>query len=333
MKNIFTNILKGIFLLSFLFLIAISQQSKAYASELSIGTAPSSEKLTLSPGEKYNGELVVWNLADKTTTYNIIVRGFRQIENQPGTAILLTEDEEAKNLYTATKWLTISQTSIDLVPNKNEKIYYEINVPSDATKGEYTVMIAFISKDDSKLTGTGAVTALSSGMPVLIQIGNDFVENAELLKFSTPSNFYEEPNVTFETRISNLGDTHITPTGEIVLTNIFNQEVARIPFNTNTQSILRDNIGNYTTAWNLGSFITKDHALALGPIKAKLIVTYRTFQPGFAPLTSELSFWIIPWKYIIGLVVAIIALVVILATRKRKRKVIYTTQTKNHASL
>lgn len=302
--------------LGFLFFLS----KPTYASSISIGTAPTSEKLALIPGQKYNGELVVWNLTDKAINYDIVVKGFRQIENQPGTAVLLTDDEEAQNLYTATKWTTVSQSSINLVPNKNEKIYYEINVPSNATKGEYTVMIAFVSENDEKLTGTGATTTLTSGMPILIKIGNEFVENAELLKFTTSTNFYEAPNVTFETRIKNLGDTHITPVGEITLTNIFNQEVARIPFNPNNQSILRDNIGNYETTWDLGSFLTKSHAIVLGPIKANLIVTYRTFQPGFAPLTSQLTFWIIPWKYIIGLVLVIIATVVSIKIVKSKKK-------------
>jgi len=50
-------------------------------TSLTIGTAPASEKLTLQPGEKYEGEIVVWNLSEITTTYNIFVRGFRQIED------------------------------------------------------------------------------------------------------------------------------------------------------------------------------------------------------------------------------------------------------------
>lgn len=290
-----------------------------FAASLSLGTAPTSEKLQLSPGQKYNGELVVWNLSEKAINYDIIVRGFRQIENQPGTAVILTEDQESKSLYTATSWLTVSIPKIELVPNKNEKIYYEINVPKDATKGEYSVMIAFISQNDAKLNGTGATTTLSAGMPILIKIGNEFVENAELLKFSTEKSFYEYPKLSFDTRIKNLGDTHITPVGEIVLTNIFDQEIARIPFNPNNQSILRDNLGDYETPWNLGTFLTKDKALVLGPIKANLIVTYRTFQPGFSPLTSEISFWVLPWRLILLAVIIIVAIIVIVRVSKKRK--------------
>jgi hypothetical protein len=292
-----------------------------FAQALNIGTAPASEKLTLQPGEKYEGEIVVWNLSEKTTSYNIFVRGFRQIENQPGTAIMYTEEEEERALYSAAPWVTVSKQKVDLIPNRNEKIFYEINVPEDATKGEYTVIIAFISEDvQQQLGSTAAFTSLSSGTPILVKVGQDFAENAELLQFDTDRDWYEEPNVKFFTRINNLGDTHITPIGEIVLTNIFDQEVGKIVFNESAQSILRDNSASYETLWDYGSFLSKDNKIILGPIKADLILMYRNFQPGFAPLTATTSFWIIPWKYILLLLLIIITTVVVSRMRKKKKE-------------
>jgi hypothetical protein len=288
-------------------------------SALSIGMAPPSQKLNLKQSQTYSGEIVVWNLSQKTTRYKIVVKGFRQIENQPGTAIILTDEEEQRTLYSASKWVTVSRDEIDLVPNKNEKIYYKIQVPEDSTKGEYLAMIAFISEEQNKSLGTAAFTTLSSGVPILIKVGEDFAENAELLKFETDKNFYETPKIEFLTRIKNLGDTHISPIGEIVLTNIFNQEIARIPFNENFQSILRGNTGEYNIDWNYGSFITKDKQLVMGPIKASLIVTYRNFQPGFSPLVAETSFWIIPWKYILLILLTLATVVVLLNLRKKQK--------------
>jgi hypothetical protein len=306
----------AIFLVVFLLL---SKSTSFAQSPLTIGTAPASEKLQLKPGEKYDGEIVVWNLSDRTTTYQIYVRGFRQVENQPGTAIMLTEEEEQRYLYSASSWVTVDRQEIELVPHKNEKIFYEINVPTDITKGEYNVIIAFISDAETKSLGTTAFTSLSAGTPMLIKIGEEFVENAELLKFDTDKNFYETPTVTFETRINNLGDTHITPVGEIILTNIFKQEVGKVIFNANGQSILRDNSGNYETVWDFGSFLTKDRKLILGPIDARLVATYRNFQPGFAPLVAEASFWILPWKYIVIALLIIITTMILLRMRKRRK--------------
>ena len=308
-----------IILLTVVFLLSFRVSIQAQFP-LTLGKAPSSEKLQLEPGDTHEGEIVIWNLSERTTRYHVLVRGFRQVENQPGTAIMLTESEEERALYSASSWVTVSREEIDLVPNRNEKIFYTIDVPDDATKGEYYVIIAFLSDFEYRSIGTAAFTTLGSGTPILIKIGDEFVERAELLSFESDRNFYEEPKVKFETAINNVGDTHITPVGEIVLTNIFNQRVGVINFNPGRQSILRENNAVYETNWDYGSFLTNDRKLVMGPIRANLVITYRTFQPGFAPLTAETTFWILPWKYIVLALLVIITTIVIIVRSKKKKK-------------
>jgi hypothetical protein len=318
-QNIYKYILTIPLLLVF-FLVCFP--NNIHAADLTLGTAPTSEKLQLDPGETYNGEIVVWNLSTITTKYNVIVSGFEQIENQPGTAIMLSEEAEAKALYSASSWVTVDRKSINLIPNKNEKLYYTIKVPKNATKGEYNVIIAFMSESETRqLLGTGALSTLTSGTPILIKVGDEFLENAELLEFSTDKNFYEFPNINFLTKIKNLGDTHITPIGEIVLTNMFGKEIARVPFNENTQSILRGNMGIYTSDWDYGKFLTNEKELVIGKIAAKIIITYRSFQPGFHSLTSETTFWVIPWRYIlIALIIIILTMIIVRRLTKKKKE-------------
>lgn len=302
--------------------------SNTYAQEktLSIGCAPTVETLQLELGEEYNGEGVFWNLSEEPITYSIVVRGFKQIENQPGTAIILTEEENEQSLYSASSWIELKEESITLIPNKNQKIYYKVTVPEDITKGEYHAIIFLVSEDEEVPSGTVTMNNLGSGIPILIKVGDEFVENAELLNFVTDKNFYEKADIFFYTKIKNLGDTHITPSGEIVLENIFKQEIARIPFNENKQSLLRDNIGNYEDRWIWDSLLGENkRIIAFGPITANLIVTYRTYQPGFAPLTAQAKFWIIPWKLILAILATIIAIIVI--NRLRKKKNPYGKQT------
>lgn len=307
------------FLLLTLFL-SVLLVGLAYAQEdVSVGVSPTFQNLKLQPGDKYNGELVTWNLSQEPAKYKILVKGFKQIDNTPGTAVLLSDEEEQKSLYSASSWIKVNKDSIELVPNKNEKILYEINVPKNATKGEYHAMISLISENYVKSNDTATLTNVSSGMPILIRIGDNFVESAELLTFKTSKNIYEKPSVLFTTIINNTGDTHISPTGEIILTNIFNKEIARIKFNANSQSLLRDNTGNYTTQWT-DKLITENKQLAVGPIKAELIVTYRELQPGFAPLLAQTSFYIIPWKYILLFAITIALIVVLVKVKKRKKR-------------
>lgn len=318
-QNIYKYILTIPLTLVFFLVLPIN---KLFAVEITIGTAPTSEKLQLDPGEVHNGEIVVWNLSTVTTKYDIIVSGFEQVENQPGTAVILSEEAEKRALYSAAAWVTVSKDSINLVPNKNEKIFYSIKVPINATKGEYNVIIAFMSENQQKQAiGTGTLSTLSSGTPILIKVGDEFVENAELLQFTTDKNFYEFPDIIFYTQIKNLGDTHITPIGEIILTNMFGKEIAKVPFNENTQSLLRDNFGTYRSTWDYNKFLTNDKHLVLGKITASLLITYRSFQPGFYPLRAETSFWVIPWRYIlIALIIIILTIIIVRKLLKRRKE-------------
>jgi hypothetical protein len=310
---------KKIFVLSFV-VLCLSILPAFAQNELSIGVAPTSKIVKLKPGETYSDDIVFWNLSSVTHTYNIYVRGFNQIENQPGTAIILTEEEDEKALYSASKWITLDREEIELEPNKNTKLKYTITVPNDVTKGEYNVQIFLVSKTAEQSMGNVAFANLASGMPLLVQIGDEFVENAELLRFATDNSLYERINISFHTTIKNLGDTHITPVGDIVIENMFKQEVARIPFNNNRHSLLRDNVGNYIDNWSQQGYLSNNRVLAVGPMKARMIVTYRNFQPGFATLTEETTFWVIPWKIIIGIFVGLLTVIIVVKGKKRLQR-------------
>ncbi len=310
---------KGIILLPIIILL-LSVISSFAQSNLSIGVAPTSKTLTLKPGEIYSDEIVFWNLSPSNDTYKVFVSGFEQIENQPGTAVILTPEDDALAPYSASKWVTVEKDSLLLESNKNTKLKYSIQVPQDVTDGEYNVEIFLISESNFQQGGTAAFASLASGTPILIRIGDEFVENAELLKFVSNKKYYEKISVVFLSRIKNIGDTHIQPTGEIIVENIFRQEVARIPFNKNKQSLLRDTSGDYEDYWDQSSYLSPNNAIAIGPMKATLLVTYRSFQPGFAVLSAQTSFWIIPWKLLIAILIVIILAIILSTNKKRARK-------------
>ena len=134
---------KGIVFLPILILLLRVCPSFAQ-SELSIGVAPTSKTLKMSPGETYSDELVFWNLSQTGDAYNIYVSGFEQIENQPGTAIILTPEEDSKALYSASQWFILEKDSIYLEPNKNTKLKYTITVPQNTTNGEFNAEIFLI---------------------------------------------------------------------------------------------------------------------------------------------------------------------------------------------
>jgi len=302
-----------------LFVLTLLFTNQIYAKPLSIGTAPTNEKLQLEAGEIYNGKFTLWNLETDSLIYYIRTSSFRQIGNQPGSAIFLTEEEDAENPYSASSWVSLEKDSIELIPNRNFTINYTITVPEELAPGEYSAEIYFTSEETPQGKETATYSVLGTGIPILIIIGDDYAESAEILDFYSTKKVYEKPNfATLITRIQNLGDTHITPKGDIVLTNLFNQEVGRIAFNDNNQSVLRDNTGTYESNWNLEQYIY-DGSIAIGPITAQTVILYRRTNPGFSILDATTTFWIIPWKLIILILTVIIVIYVVAKIRKNKK--------------
>lgn len=290
---------------------ALSSHTFAQLSNnsLSIGFAPTSQSLTIQPGKTYKGEFTIWNLAPITKTFNISIRGFQQIENYPGTARILTDEEEERDVYSAADWFKIPFEKVFLVSNQYTKIPYEITVPKEAASGEYHAMIFLLSQTDERfLDISGAESPLGVGPVFLIKVGDEIVQKAEIEYFKAEKTFYELPPVTFLTRYVNKGNSHITPAGDIIISNFLGQEIDKVTFNENRQSLIRGNAANYTDEWDHDGIFFTDGKLAIGPMKARLITTYLSDNPGYAPLSAITEFWVLPWKHILA-ILAIVGII------------------------
>ena len=321
-KKITYKLLPIAFLLAFFFVSPVHAQVLNNSS-LSIGYAPTSQFLKLNPGDKYKGEINAWNLSPSTTKYNLMITGFTQIENYPGTAKPNTSEQEARDVYSAGSWIKIPFNSITLVSNQYNKIPFTITVPKDAANGEFHAIIFFQSQTANVNLGTasGSFTNLGVGPTLFISIGKDRIEKAEIEYFKTDKKFYELPPVTFLTRYLNKGNTHITPAGDIAIINFLGQEIDRITFNSDKQSLLRGTGGNYQDEWNHKEIFFRNGKIAIGPLKAELVTTYLSENPGYAPLSAMTSFWVLPWKYILAiLAVAGIMYTIIFRIRKKNGK-------------
>src|SRR5690606_12236375 len=96
--------------------ISFSSLTNAYAqdSSLSLGYSPTSVAVKLNTGDSYAGLVAFWNLAPRSTTYEVHISGFEQIEESPGTARLRTAQEDANAPYSASSWFHIEQKTVTI---------------------------------------------------------------------------------------------------------------------------------------------------------------------------------------------------------------------------
>jgi hypothetical protein len=291
---------------------------------LDIGSTPDAAYLNLEPGETYTDEVVLWNESEGDIKYNILIRGFKQVEDHPGTSTPLTAEEDELDPYSASDWVTTNKESITLPPYKNVKLQYTVTVPREVALGEYHAKIFLVSDDyDESAPDTKAITTLATGPAILVQIGDisELDRNAELIYFTTDKRFYEDKDILFHTKLQNKGNTHITPKGEIRISNFRGKVVKTIPFNEGNSSIIRDNSAEYTDIWSGEDrpyLLNDNNDLLIGPMEAQLIGTYSPeFESGYHMIKASTSFWIIPWKLILIILAFIIAGIVINKLRNR----------------
>lgn len=305
--------------------VALLSPHASYAQEeVALGYAPVSEYLILEPGEVYEGKFSVWNLKEDTNKFYVYARSFTQVQSYPGTAVPLSEEDDAKNPYSASSWITTSIDELDLVPQENFDIYYTIRVPENAALGEYTAKV-FLTTDKKleTLEETTSLANLASGPNLLIQIGDisELNEDLDLLRFYSEKKVYGSFPTKFLAEMQNTGDTHVSPVGDIAITNIFGTEVGRVAFNADGLSILRGESATYENLWNNDKMLfNSENELVVGPMKAEVTLQYKSITPGYYPINSETSFWVVPWKLILILLAIIGGIIFALKLKNKDKK-------------
>ncbi len=297
----------------------VSQEGNASKS---LGFTPVSQELHITPGEPYTDKVTVWHQSEGNMKYTITIRGFKQIEGYPGTAVLLSEEEEMASTTSAASWFHIETTEVVVPPQHNFELNYLIDVPEDAPSGEYYAQIFFHSEQEQLPAGEAvmAYSNIAGGPTFLIRTGDEMDEEISLLEFKATHKFYEKPDVEFTTSVQNTGNVHVKPTGIIVLTNMFGQELASIEFNPTRKALIRDSIATYVSEWESNYLLTDEGKLAIGPITAELTLYYTSESPGYNPVTAETDFWIFQWKLALAILGAIIVLVWTIKTVKKSKK-------------
>jgi hypothetical protein len=176
----------------------------------------------------------------------------------------------------------------------------------------------------AKLSGAVAV-------PVLLNVQKDGAKlTGQLIDFKTNHPWYEYPPVEFNTTIKNDGNIHFKPKGAIFIKDFLGRDVATISFNKEGGNILPNSSRTFQNNWSDGFVYYEEKQEDGQPVlgkdgKPEKKLTFRfdkllDFRFGkytaYAVIAisdnkkdytfeSNTSFWIFPWKIILGALVFI----------------------------
>jgi hypothetical protein len=293
-------------LVSIAAIIAVTQTSPTSAqvdpnAAQGIEISPALVELNAEPGKTYTIKLKVTNVTPARLVYTASVNDFNSKDESGSPRVLL--DSAAAPSISVVNWVT-TETEFALDSRESRTVYADVNVPSDAEPGGHYGVLRFSGRAPD-LENTGVGLSASTGMLMLIRVAGDVKESASLAEFFTASegnqtSLFESSPIGFVTRIKNDGNIHVKPVGLIEVRDAFGNSVSTVTVNDTKSNVLPGSIrrfeGSIKQDWMFGMY-TADLTLGYG-------------TTGQA-LTNTITFWVIPYKLILTVLIGLITLVFI----------------------
>ncbi len=261
---------------------------------------PAKQDIILDPGEKVTKSLSVVNRTDREQTFTVEVEDFRGSKDTAEVVVLLGND---KGPYSLRDYIKPEVKSFRLKPRQRAVMDVNISIPLDAEPGGKFASVlvssepydADIPDDESR-----AQTISRLGALYFVRVAGPVKEDAELKDFRMAGGktFFEKGPFNFELLFENNSSVHLIPNGKIEIKNILGKKVTDldvIPFFS-----LPDSIRAAQVSWN--------SSFAFGRYTATATVNRGYQENTDVTDTLTVSFWVLPWKIVVGLILVIIIL-------------------------
>lgn len=287
-----------------LFLSAFVFVSSASAQGISLVLSPPRVDLEGKPGDILQKTVKVTN---NSTDLDLNLKAFVSnfiVQDDKGTPVKVTDTLSGR--YLAAPWFTLENSELTIKPGETAQLVVIITIPKDALPGGHYAGVFFEPVPAKGLKDTVSYTTAQVGSLFGITVAGDIKYDAIIKEFKTSSDVYEFGPVNFSAIVENQSDTHIHPSSQIVIKDMFGRQLTQI-------ELEQMNIFPYTSRTLAGMW---DTVWGLGRYSATLTVTY---GPGLV-VTRSLFFWIMPYTLIATVGVVLLVLLVIFISVRRHVK-------------
>jgi hypothetical protein len=283
--------------------------------------------ITTNPGLPVTTDFKVTNNNNQREYFKLSLIKFK-VDNTGANVVPMdiTNDDEFA------KWISFPEDSFSLEPNETKTLKFTISPPQNAALGYY-YGIQVGRLQERKAGERQTVVTGSAVLPVLLEVRSpNAKKELTIIDFSTSHFVYEYLPVDFKTDVKNVGNVHVIPFGDIFITDANGKQVASVPANEMRSNVLPEARRELISNWNDGfptrqpkkkpdgSYVTdKDGKVEyetkwdfskianfrIGKYTANVVMAYNDGKRD-VPLQAAVSFWVLPWKIILALLVLVL---------------------------
>ncbi|MDL2363063.1 MAG: hypothetical protein QFB86_01625 [Patescibacteria group bacterium] len=306
-------------LLVLAFALMLFAPSLAYAAEgFNVITSPLPIKINTSPGKTIETELRIKNQGTLAEGIKVGLMKFKG-NSKTGKADLL--DLSKQDQYAS--WVHFTPNQFLAQPGVWNTVKMRIDVPETASLGYYLA----VTFSPASVPGGRNVTTLKGSAATLVLLDVKGANEKRVISiddFTANHKVYEYLPATFDVKVKNSGNIYIAPAGNIFITK-GSKHVDTLDFNLIGGSVLPNSTRSFAVPWKNGfpsfhdrlvngkpvadkkGFYVQDlkynfgdaNKFRFGKYTAKLLVAYDDGQRD-VPLESTVTFWVIPWKLMLG---------------------------------
>ncbi len=312
-SRIFMSKVKSIvsLFLLFLFLVVLSPVFAQTIGPINLTISPTFVSLATDPGQEATSQFNVSNNSNFKEILKIDLAKFEVTRGGAGLTLnnLTSSDDFAK-------WIKITPETFSLDPDQTQTIRFTISPPKDAALGYYYALVVRRQRDITTQQVKQPVLTGAPALPVLLEVRSPNAKRElQLISFNSQRSFYEYLPATFNVEVKNSGNIHVIPRGDIFIDWGRTKSVAIIPINSGASNILPQQDRILSLDWADGFFVkqqdgklkwdlSKGDRFRIGRYTANLLLVYDNGQRD-VPLEATITFWVFPWKIILGLLVIV----------------------------
>ena len=258
--------------------------------------------LNASPGQVVRTQI---SLRDVSSS-DLIVKG--QVNDfvaagEDGTPKILFNENQASPFSIKT-WVT-NLPQLLMKPREIRSLPVTIHVPANASPGGHYGVIRFTATAPD-LSGSGVSLSASLGTLVLLTISGNTKEQLSFASFTAENGgkahaLFEGTPINFVTRLKNTGNVQEQPVGQIIVKDMFGKTIGGQNVNLEQRYVLPDSIRRFESPFD--SSVIGNKRL-FGHYTATLTVKYGNATR--LTLTAKKSFWVIPYRLILGIIIVLI---------------------------
>lgn len=291
---------------------------------LALEVSPSPIILTLKPGETKTVDVRIFNAGANTETLKIVLQNFTT--NKKNSQVNLDDNLPPE----VNDWIRFAKPVFTVKAGERVSQQVSISVPESAGFSYNFAMV--ISRQTPVKAPAGQSTVVGSvAIFTLLNVDRPgAVKKLTVDSFVSAKKYYEYLPAELTLKLSNKGNSLILPAGNAFIQRSANsnEPISVLPINPASLYLLPGVTRDYQIKWDDGlpRYVTqataanapverklewnwRDSKVRIGKYIARTVVVYNDGQRD-VPVEAQVSFWVIPWKIILGAIFALLLLLV-----------------------